>query len=245
MDNIINATRISSSNENMIEIIEHDPIEGKESSNPFDNSHSVAPIGRIFEPLDNSNPIERDLNSFHRPNKIRKTKMVNGPKIRSPKIAIDPPELLYLNMLLLGEQKLSQMTNNNIISRMKGKKSPSEYLQTLQTIRRKRETFESRLGDIYNKYLPSINICIFPIQAMNELMELFHDLPFVNRKEKQKEKFRVKIEARLQSCGFKIEQPSPVNFADIKQKLQIAFPGNELSKTLDLLRSPNIFELMQ
>lgn len=258
MDNITNATRISSSVEQ---------TEGMESSHPFDENDCVVAIGRPesldnnigrLEPLDNNISIERlaplDKNvPSGRRRPLEKTYQVERIKprnkiVRAPKEVISPAELFHLNLLILGEQKLSQMSNNNIISRIKGKKSIEEYRNTIQILHQKRETFQNGLEEIYNRYLSSIQICILPVQAMPELLDLFQTLPFtkanqrVNQQLKQRDKLRFKIEARLQSCGCRID--APPQEAEITRRLQHAFPGNKLAQALEILKSPKLRDLL-
>src|SRR3989338_4313446 len=200
----------------------------------MDNSINATRISSSVEGTESSNPLT--------PPKQRKVREPKGRKIQQRQI-LEPNEKFYLNMWLLGQQKLSQMRNNNAIGRLKGKKSAEEYHQTTEIIRILQQNFETNLQAITSRHEATLKICIVNHQVLHDLMRLFGGLSFIERKNKQKEKFQIKLETRLQGCGFRIDRELlPVNLEDIKQRLQLAFPGEELTRTPDLLHNSNLFQ---
>lgn len=227
MDIVTNATRSSSNS------VELSTNSGKESSSPFDTTNNQEEIHKhTFDENSHQYKIRGHRNcKGHRgrgrlPREPRKPRELNPNKQLE---ILSSHEKITLKLILLGEQMCARQTSGNIINRLKGKITHTQFNENQNVLRKNKELFYSELTQLLLTSLEEIKNESVTSGMLDKIIILFNSISLKEKTANQQNKLRKKIIDCLSTMGFHMEYSDSHN--TLRQEF-LALSPEERAKVL-------------
>lgn len=215
MDTVIDATRISSSDINS--------DVGKESSSPF-----VQPMQNESDGLNINNRkyYQRVPRQPRPPKERRKPKEPKQINIRKQVELIPNQEKVKLCLKFMANNMITRQVSGNIVNRLKGKISETEYESNLVLIESRRNIVAIELDNILSSKKDEITSGYIRQETFNEITDILARIPLKAKNENQKAKLKAKIITHMASQAIYVAHSDPL--LTLKEKLMELSPDERI-----------------